>query len=100
MHSSGIPVSYTHLDVYKRQDYMQPMHDAKKDLSVFRPGLTPTGIAFQGQDIGQIFASDWNSFSPRLGFSYQPTTLRGFVIRGGGGPVSYTHLDCAAGCQF
>jgi hypothetical protein len=68
-----------------RYDYMQPMQDSKKDLSVFRPGLTPTGIAFQGQDIGQIYGSDWNSISPRLGFSYQPKSLKGMVLRGGGG---------------
>ena len=68
-----------------RYDYMQPMQDSKKDLSVFRPGLTPTGIAFQGQDINQIYGSDWNSISPRLGFSYQPKSLKGMVVRGGGG---------------
>jgi hypothetical protein len=68
-----------------RYDYMQPMNDSKKDLSVFRPGLTPTGIAFQGQDINSIYGSDWNSISPRVGFSYQPKFLTGMVIRGGGG---------------
>jgi len=49
---------------------MQPMNDSKKDLSVFRPDLTPTGIAFQGQDISSIYGPDWNSISPRVGFSY------------------------------
>jgi hypothetical protein len=68
-----------------RYDYMQPMQDTKKDLSVFRPGLTPTGIAFQGQDISSIYGADWNSFSPRLGFSYQPKFIAGMVVRGGGG---------------
>jgi hypothetical protein len=68
-----------------RFDYMQPMNDTKKDLSVFRPGLTPTGIAFQGQDIPSIYGSDWNSLSPRIGFSYQPKLLKGMVVRGGGG---------------
>jgi hypothetical protein len=68
-----------------RFDYMQPMNDSKKDLSVFRPNLTPTGIAFQGQDISQIYGSDWNSISPRIGFAYQPKFSPGVVIRGGGG---------------
>ena len=68
-----------------RFDYMQPMTDDKKDLSVFRPGLTDTGLAFVGQDIPSIYASDWNSFSPRVGFSYQPKGRSGMVIRGGGG---------------
>jgi len=68
-----------------RYDYMQPMNDQKKDLSVFRPNLTPTGIAFQGQDISQIYGSDWNSISPRVGFAYQPSFAKGAVIRGGGG---------------
>jgi len=68
-----------------RFDYMQPMTDNKKDLSVFRPTLTTTGLAFVGQDIPSIYASDWNSFSPRVGFSYQPKSRPGMVIRGGGG---------------
>ncbi len=68
-----------------RYDYMQPMTDSKKDLSVFRPGLTSTGIAFVGQDISQIYASDWNSISPRAGFSYAPKSIQGMVIRAGGG---------------
>jgi hypothetical protein len=68
-----------------RFDYMQPMNDQKKDLSVFRPDLTPTGIAFQGQDISQIYGSDWNSISPRVGFAYQPAFAPSFVLRGGGG---------------
>jgi len=66
-----------------RYDYMQPMEDSKKDLSVFRPGTTPTAIAFQGKDIGSIYASDWNSLSPRVGFSYQPKFAQGTVVRGG-----------------
>lgn len=68
-----------------RYDYMQPMHDSKKDLSVFRPGLTTTGIAFQGADISSIYASDYNSISPRIGFSFQPRGSSGMVIRGGAG---------------
>jgi hypothetical protein len=68
-----------------RYDYSQPMNDQKKDLSVFRPGLTPTGIAFQGQDVSSIYGADWTSISPRVGFSYQPKSSPGVVIRGGGG---------------
>lgn len=68
-----------------RYDYMQPMHDSKKDLSVFRPGLTQTGIAFQGTDISSIYEPDHTSFSPRIGFSYKPANSPTTVIRGGGG---------------
>jgi len=68
-----------------RFDYMQPMEDSKKDLSVFRPGITPTGIAFQGKDISSIYDPDWNSISPRVGFSYQPKFAAGLVVRGGAG---------------
>jgi hypothetical protein len=68
-----------------RYDYMQPMHDSKKDLSVFRPGLTTTGIAFQGADIGNIYDPDGTSLSPRAGFSYHPAWSPGTVLRGGAG---------------
>ena len=68
-----------------RYDFMQPMYNSKKDLSVFRPGTTPTYIAFQGQDISHIYDPDFTSISPRLGFSYQPGRSKGTVIRAGVG---------------
>ena len=68
-----------------RYDYMDPMHDSKKDLSVFRPGLTPDGLAFQGADISSIYGKDYNQISPRVGFAYSPRISPGLVIRGGGG---------------
>ena len=64
---------------------MQPMHNSKKDLSVFRPGTTTTGIAFQGADISNIYDPDYTSLSPRVGFSYQPAWSKGTVVRGGVG---------------
>jgi hypothetical protein len=66
-----------------RYDFMQPMHNDKKDLSVFRPGTTPTYIAFQGADISNVYDPDYTNFSPRLGFSYQPARFKGTVLRGG-----------------
>ncbi|HUH62229.1 MAG TPA: TonB-dependent receptor [Terracidiphilus sp.] len=68
-----------------RYDFMQPMHDSKKDLSVFRPGTTPTAIAFQGKDIGNVYDPDATSFSPRIGFSWQPKSSPSTVVRGGAG---------------
>jgi len=59
------------------------MQDSKKDLSVFRPGITPTGLAFQGKDISSIYSNEWNAISPRVGFSYQPKFSPGVVFRGG-----------------
>lgn len=68
-----------------RYDFMQPMHDSKKDLSVFRPGTTPTAIAFQGADIGNIYDPDYTAISPRIGFSWSPKSSPATVIRGGAG---------------
>jgi Carboxypeptidase regulatory-like domain/TonB dependent receptor len=68
-----------------RYDFMQPMHDSKKDLSVFRPGTTATGIAFQGTDISHVYDPDYTSVSPRLGFSWSPKFSPGTVVRGGAG---------------
>jgi hypothetical protein len=68
-----------------RYDFMQPMHDSKKDLSVFRPDTTATDIAFQGADISNIYDPDYTSISPRAGFSWAPKFWAGTVIRGGAG---------------
>ncbi|HZU08695.1 MAG TPA: TonB-dependent receptor [Pseudacidobacterium sp.] len=68
-----------------RYDFMQPMYNHDKNLSVFRPGLTPDGLAFQGADISQVYPSDWLSISPRVGFSYQLSGNAGIVVRGGFG---------------
>jgi hypothetical protein len=62
---------------------MQPMHNDKKDLGVFRPGSTPTYIAYQGADISHVYDPDYTAFSPRFGFSYQPGAASATVIRGG-----------------
>lgn len=66
-----------------RWDYEGPLHDGKKDLSVFRPSLGGTGIAFQGDQISSVYDPTYADFSPRLGFSYQ--VLPHTVIRAGGG---------------
>lgn len=69
-----------------RYDYLQPMHSNYQNLSVFRPELTASnGLAFQGNQIGQVYPSDWTNFSPRLGFSYAPAVIHGAVLRGGFG---------------
>ncbi|MDE1178099.1 MAG: TonB-dependent receptor [Edaphobacter sp.] len=67
-----------------RYDYMGPLHNSWKDMSVFRPELTASGgLAFQGSQIDTLYQRYWKSFSPRLGFSYQldPST----VLRAGFG---------------
>ena len=64
-----------------RWDYEGPLHDSKKDLSVFRPSLG--GIAFQGDQISSVYDPKYTNFSPRVGFSYQAT--RNTVLRGGVG---------------
>ena len=69
-----------------RYDYVQPMHSLYKNLSVFRPELTASaGLAFQGNQISEVYPSDWMNFSPRVGFSYAPAMWKGTVLRGGFG---------------
>jgi hypothetical protein len=69
-----------------RYDYLQPMHSDYQNLSVFRPELTATnGLAFQGNQISEVYPSDWMNFSPRIGFSYAPAMWKGTVLRGGFG---------------
>lgn len=69
-----------------RYDYLQPMHSDYQNLSVFRPELTATnGLAFQGNQISQVYPGDWTNFSPRIGFSFAPERFKGTVLRGGFG---------------
>ena len=60
-----------------RYDFMQPMHNSKKDLSVFRPGTTSTGIAFQGADIDHVYDPDYTSLSPARGLQLVAQVLAG-----------------------
>ena len=64
-----------------RWDYEGPLHDSKKDLSVFRPNLG--GVVYQGAGISNLYDPVYSSFSPRLGFSYQVTPNT--VLRAGAG---------------
>ncbi|HEX3436763.1 MAG TPA: TonB-dependent receptor [Pseudacidobacterium sp.] len=66
-----------------RYDYIGPFHNDWKNMSVFRPEIGGNGIAFQGNQIENLFNRTWTNFSPRVGFSYQvkPNT----VVRGGFG---------------
>jgi hypothetical protein len=69
-----------------RYNYLQPMHSNFQNLSVFRPELTADdGLAFQGNQISQVYPSDWANISPRIGFSYSPGFTKGTVVRGGFG---------------
>jgi hypothetical protein len=62
------------------------MHSLYKNLSVFRPELTASnGLGFQGDQISEVYPSDWMNFSPRVGFSYSPGVWKGTVLRGGFG---------------
>ena len=76
-----------------RWDYLSPIGDDQKDLTVFRPG-TPTssldltgGLAVVGQDIKEPYMADALQLAPRLGFSWQPSFLpsitKGMVVRAG-----------------
>jgi len=65
-----------------RWDYFGPLHNGSKDIAIFEPGK---GIQIQGAGLDGIFHKNLKDFSPRLGFSYQPTSRRDLVVRGGFG---------------
>ena len=62
-----------------RYDYTGPLHNSNKDMSTFRPDLASSqnGLVLQGVQVQNLFQQYWNSFSPRLGMSFQmtPTTV-------------------------
>ncbi|WP_109485272.1 TonB-dependent receptor [Occallatibacter savannae] len=64
-----------------RWDFEGPLHDSKKDLSVFRPELG--GIVFQGDKISSVYDPKYTNFSPRVGISYQ--AKQHTVVRAGSG---------------
>jgi hypothetical protein len=67
-----------------RYEYIGPLHNDNKDMSVFRPALTASnGLAFQGKDIDSLYGRFWKSISPRVGVSYQAESKT--VIRSGFG---------------
>jgi hypothetical protein len=70
-----------------RWDYLGPMHDDEKDLSVFRPDNpnAVNGLVFQGAAVNSLFPKTYHDFAPRFGFSYQPPVSSGVVVRGGVG---------------
>jgi hypothetical protein len=70
-----------------RYDYLGPMHNSTKDLSVFRPDNTNAvnGLVFQGAGIDSLYPKTTYDFSPRIGFAYQPNVGTGYVVRGGFG---------------
>jgi hypothetical protein len=78
-----------------RWDYISPVGDDQKDLSVFRPGTAASaldltgGLAVVGQDIKEPYKADVLQLAPRVGFSWQPTKLskitNGMVVRAAAG---------------
>lgn len=72
-----------------RYEYIGPLHSPNKDLAVFVVGK---GLEVQGNGINSIFPSDKNNFAPRIGFAYQPTDRKDFIVRGGVG-VFYDQIN-------
>jgi hypothetical protein len=66
-----------------RYDYLGPLHNDKKDLSVFVP--SKGGLLFQGDDIDSLYPQDWNNIAPRVGFAYRVHDNGNLVVRGGFG---------------
>ena len=67
-----------------RYDYSGPIHSQYHDLTSFDP-TAPNGIAVAGVNRKNIYQQYWPSFSPRIGFAYQPTGFANTVVRGGFG---------------
>ena len=67
-----------------RYEYTGPMHDGTKDLSIFLPSAT-NGIAIAGETIPDLYPQWYGGVSPRIGFSWQPTSDGRTVVRGGFG---------------
>jgi TonB dependent receptor len=69
------------LNYGSRWDYEGPLHNSWKNLSVFRPSLG--GVAFQGNQISNLYDPVYTNFGPRVGIAYQASPQT--VIRAGVG---------------
>jgi hypothetical protein len=67
-----------------RYDYSGPIHSQYHDLTSFDP-TAPNGLAVAGVNRKNIYQQYWKSFSPRIGFAYQPFGYTNTVVRGGFG---------------
>ncbi|WP_263415363.1 TonB-dependent receptor [Terriglobus albidus] len=71
-----------------RWDYLSPIGDDQKDLTVFRPNiaanaLAPTGgLAVVGQDVSEPYKASSLQLAPRVGFSWQVPGLTDTLVRG------------------
>jgi len=78
-----------------RWDYLSPLTDGDHNLSTFDPSV-PGGLAVVGEQIPQLYPSDFKMFSPRIGLAYQPGGINGLVIRAGFG----IYYDTPSGNTF
>jgi hypothetical protein len=78
-----------------RWDSLTPMTNGNKDLSTFYPSV-PAGLAVVGDQISQLYPSDYHMFGPRIGLSYQPIADGSIVIRAGWG----LYYDTPSGNTF
>jgi hypothetical protein len=69
------------INVGLRWDFEGPMHDGQQDLATFDPSRG--GLVVVGQQIEDLYPRSWKNFSPRLGFTYQPSGRDDMVVRGG-----------------
>ena len=87
------PVSYTHLDVYKRQPLLTAINWLANNLSVIGPILLGLGTAFL---VFQV-AAHWTKSAAVATAAYHAVVNLlsiGFgVLTGNTAAVSYTHLD-------
>jgi len=67
-----------------RYEYEGPIHDAKKDMSVFLPSA-PNGLAVAGNTIANLYPQYYKGFGPRIGITWQPGDDAKTVVRAGYG---------------
>ena len=88
------PVSYTHLDVYKRQEMIMPLVTSKEMLSkAQKEGYAVGAFNAENMEMVKAIIEAAEELEAPVMIQTTPSTVKYGTVETYAAPVSYTHLD-------